>query len=319
LVAIAAANHVIVRGLQAFLNLMLEVGDDMRGGWAIDELAIERARIALAIPVVHEVCQEFERCQFGIAVIKSLDHWPDLGSDVDLYTDADPEQVFTLMKSRFAAEKCARSWGDRLARKWNFALPGLPEAVEIHVGRLGQTGEQAGIASRIIVGVRRVEIDGTVFPVPAIPDRIMISTLQRMYRHFYFRLCDVIDTTELADKGLIDYGELRDAAERCGIWEGVSTYLVIVSDYVETYRGVGLELPQYLLDAARFGGGQVHYAREYLRVSIMPHSADLYKTQLAGMFHRREMKSGARLSLLPGLAVAALVGQKLSGSDKGIW
>ena len=31
-------------------------------------------------------------------------------------------------------------------------------------------------------------------------DRLMISTLQRMYRHFYFRLCDIVDTAELADR-----------------------------------------------------------------------------------------------------------------------
>jgi hypothetical protein len=34
---------------------------------------------------------------------------------------------------------------------------------------------------------------------------------------------------------------------------------------------------------------------------------------------RRQITSGARLSLLPWLATAAMVGQKITGSDKGIW
>ena len=49
------------------------------------------------------------------------------------------------MRTRFGAQIAERSWGDRLACKWNFIIPGLPEAVEIHMGRLGQTGEQVAL------------------------------------------------------------------------------------------------------------------------------------------------------------------------------
>jgi hypothetical protein len=51
----------------------------------------------------------------------------------------------------------------------------------------------------------------------------------------------------------------------------------------------------------------------------MPQSAKLYGSQLAGLLRKRELQSGARLSLLPWLATAAAVGQKITGSDKGIW
>ena len=88
-----------------------------------------------------------KRQGYDVTVIKSLDHWPDLGSDLDLYTNTDPDDVIRLMKQRFQAEVAPRSWGDRLANKWNFNIPGLPEAVEIHMRRLGQTGEQISIAS----------------------------------------------------------------------------------------------------------------------------------------------------------------------------
>lgn len=71
--------------------------------------------------------------------------------------------------------------------------------------------------------------------------------------------------------------------------------------------------------AARFGGEQVYYAREFLRIPILPQSASLYGSQLTGLLRRRELQSSARLGLLPWLATAALVGQKVTGSDKGIW
>ncbi|HUX44451.1 MAG TPA: hypothetical protein VMV57_06845 [Terracidiphilus sp.] len=319
LVGLASSNHVIVRGLEAFLKLTNEAEDGMRIEWAQTALATERMRISTALSFLQRICSQFESQNFDIAVIKSLDHWPDLGSDLDLYTNADSSDVLELMKKCFDAKVGPRSWGDRLARKWNFYIPGLPEAVEIHMGRLGQTGEQVAIAAHLPERTRQIVLDGETFRVPSASDRLMISTLQRMYRHFYFRLCDIVDTAALSEAGDIDYIDLRSSAIASGIWEGVATYLVIVSDYVRTYRGAGLVLPQLVNVAARFGGDDVFYAREFLRVPIMPQSARLYGSQLLGLLRKQELMNSARLSLLPCLATAALVGQKLTGSDKGIW
>jgi hypothetical protein len=198
-------------------------------------------------------------------------------------------------------------------------IPGLPELVEIHVGRLGQTGEQIAIADSLLDRARWILIGGQSFRTASVSDRLMISTLQRMYRHFYFRLCDIVDTVALADQGAIDYDHLRASSSVAGIWEGVATYLAIVSDYARCYRGDGIDLPRFVLDSARFGGEQVYYAKSFLRIPIMPQSARLYGSQLAGILGRGELYSGARLSLLPWLATAAVVGQKITGSDKGIW
>ncbi len=319
LVSLASSNHVVVRGLEAFHKITRNAEDGIRAEWAQTALVTERMRISTALAFLQEICATFECQKYDVTVIKSLDHWPDLGSDLDLYTNADSEDVFRLMKRSFAAQIGPRSWGDRLARKWNFLIPGLPEAVEIHMGRMGQTGEQVVIAARLTPRSRQIVIDGRTFRVPSASDRLIISTLQRMYRHFYFRLCDVVDTAELSDARGINYLDLRTSATQAGIWEGVATYLVIVSDYVRKYRGVGLDLPQFVTDAARFGGGEVYYAREFLRVPIMPQSALLYGSQLAGLLRRRELLNSARLSLLPCLATAALVGQRITGSDKGIW
>lgn len=319
LVNLANLNHVVVRGLELFLKIVRDANDDVRSEWAASAIEIERARINLAVPVLHKVCKAFDDQGLGVTVIKSLDHWPDLGSDLDLYTSATPEQVLELMQRRFQAQIAARSWGDRLACKWNFELPGLPEAVEIHIGRLGQTGEQTAIASRLIGRTRSAQIGGLPFRLTSISDRLLISTLQRMYRHFYFRLCDIVDSAELIVSGVIDYEDLQASASAAEIWEGTATYLVIVSDYVKQYRGEGLDLPKSVTDTARFGGNQAFYARSFLRVPIMPQSAGLYGSQLTGLLRQGDLNNSARLGLLPWLATAAFVGQKLTGSDKGIW
>jgi hypothetical protein len=319
LVALANLNHVIVRGLTVFLHIVRDAGDGMRAEWASVALAAERERIKNSILVLRAVCSAFESAGSGVTVIKSLDHWPDLGSDLDLYSSADPDEISQLMKERFNAQLAPRSWGDRLAGKWNFLIPGLPEPIEIHVGRLGQTGEQASIAAALPARSRLLSIGEHTFRVTSPSDRLMISTLQRMYRHFFFRLCDIIDTVELAESGAIDYEDLRQVATAAGIWQGVATYLAIVSDYAEKYRGMGLNLPYYVRASARFGGNQLYFRQDFLRVPIMPQSASLYGLQLSGLLRKWQLQSSARLSLLPWLATAAVVGQKLTGSDKGIW
>jgi hypothetical protein len=353
LVELADLNHVIVRGLEVFRQLVHEdqsiadqssasqtgaaqnaagqngaskngashngASTESRAAWATDALAAERARIANALTFLGEICDAFAKRDYPVTVIKSLDHWPDLGSDLDLYTSTSPDSVIQLMRERFNASLAPRSWGDRLACKWNFIIPGLPESVEIHMGRLGQTGEQRVIASSVLDRTRVIMLSGHPFRVTSASDRLAISTLQRMYRHFYFRLCDIVDSAWLADAGAIDYEHLRSLARSADIWEGAATYLVIVSDYVKSYRGTGLDLPSFVRQAARFGGDRIYYGRGFLRVPILPQSAGLYTSQLAGILGKGEFSSGARLSLLPWLATAAVVGQKLTGSDKGIW
>jgi len=319
ILALAHLNHVVVRWLETFLNLTRQEKNLQWFQLADSALSSEKARIAAALNSLHEVCSAFQARGHEVMVIKTLDHWPDFGSDMDLFTNAQPDEVCRLMAECFNARVAPRSWGDFLANKWNFMIPGLPELVEIHVRRLGQTGEQVAIASSLAMRAWQLDAGGYRFKVPSIPDRIMISTLQRMYRHFNIRLCDIIDTAAIADAGLIDYDELSRLAESAGIWEGVATYLAIISDYVCSYRGAPLNLPHFLLDAARFRGAEIYYDQGFLRVPLMPHSARLYGSELAHVLSRGELENGARLSLLPLLGTAAMAAQRITGSDKGIW
>jgi hypothetical protein len=149
--------------------------------------------------------------------------------------------------------------------------------------------------------------------------RIIISTLQRMYRHFYIRLCDIIDNSKLLDSQTVDFSYLCTLGSNAGLWDGIATYLTIVSGYVEKYRGVTAPLPSMVLHSAKFDQSQVQFRRNFLRVPILPHSMNLYAGELRTLLLRGQIRDSLRLSLLPGLATAAALEQKLTGSDKGIW
>jgi len=319
MLALANSHHVVVRAMDAFHKIACAQKNLEAASWASAAIMRERARIKNATSFLGGICQALESNGCGVMVIKSLDHWPDMGSDLDLYTDSPPEIVVALMKKHFDARIAARSWGDRLANKWNFLIDGLPELVEIHVSRLGQTGEQTAIAARLSARSRPLQIAGRIFAVAGTEDRLMICTLQRMYRHFYARLCDIVDTASLVASDAVDFSALRAFAHYAGIWQGVATFLVVVSDYVEQYRGSPLDLPAFVKDAAAFGVESIRFERGFLRIPILPHSARLYTSELTDLLRKGDLWNTARLTLLPLLATAAVIGQKVTGSDKGIW
>jgi hypothetical protein len=317
--ALAMTNHVILRAFEPLGRTLLADGNTKAAEWTANAINQEKTRIQVALTFLEQICTELEHGGCRATVIKSLDHWPDLGSDLDLYTDADSTDVVRIMSSLFKATIADRSWGDRLANKWNFVVPGLSELVEIHIGRLGQTGEQTALSRSLLARTRLMTVGTHQFRVAGPEDRIVISTLQRMYRHFYIRLCDVVDNAQLVDSGAVDFAYLRSLGSEAGLWEGIATYLVIVSEYVETYRGHGIALPSFVRDAAKFGAAQISFRRDFLRVSILPHSLNLYAAEFMKLLLNGDVRNSFRLSLLPCLATAAAIEQKITGSDKGIW
>jgi hypothetical protein len=317
LVDLADTHHVTVRALRVLEKAAIERQKTRLLEWCKQTIETESTRISNAAEWLRVIVHTLQDSGCQVVVIKSLDHWPDLGSDLDLYTSGAPERVVQIMQQKLQAELEPRSWGDKLANKWNFQVPGLKELIEIHVRYLGQTGEQKLMAQRVIERSVWKEINGRDFPVPAPEERILISTLQRMYRHFYFRLCDMADFAALLATDSINFDELRRGAELGSIWPGVASFLVIVANYVKSF-GASISLPREVIDAARAPDLNVQFRGNFLRVPMKP-AAGLYGSQLLSAGKHGDFRAISRLPLLPPLAVSALVAFRLTGSDKGVW
>ena len=236
LVSLADSNHVVIRAFQVVAQMA--GGNTELAGWANGVLAKEEARIENALTFLHHICEELEQGGCPTTVMKSLDHWPDLGNDLDLYTTADERQVVQIMTSRMGARTPSRAVG---ATAWptNGTLPcpacrSPSKSTRSGWVRPASTSRWRG-ASSPAAFQRRVA--GMTFLVPAPEERVIVATLQRMYRHFYFRVCDIVNTAALLEEGSLDFAELKKAADLGGIWPGVATYLKIVCDYVRRYRG----------------------------------------------------------------------------------
>ncbi|HEX4488954.1 MAG TPA: nucleotidyltransferase family protein [Terriglobales bacterium] len=317
-IAFANVHHVIVRAIEELLKNGSLAGNEAAIQLVTAGLAEEKQRVSAAVSFLEKITQKLDANGCPAVVIKSLDHHPDLGSDLDLFSSGDEPKVITTMKAEFGAEVMGRSWGDRIAHKWNFRIPGLSEAVEIHVGVLGQTGEHLNLAKQVIQNAVVREIEGHTFRVAAPEERIMISTLQRMYRHFYFRLCDIIDSKTLINAGQLDFDRLRKAAEPNGIWPGVATYLQVVQEYARKY-GTEVTLPEEVLSSAKSSDHGLPLKGHFLRIPIVPDATGLFFRQMAHAGSKADLRTMARLTVLPGLAAAAMVSYKITGDDKGIW
>lgn len=315
---LADSHHVTVRAMRALKSVAESANHRHLADWAAARLLAEDQRIAKAITFLDVICHGLERAGCPVTVIKSLDHWPDLGGDLDLFTSGSRYVIVDTLTRKFGANVQPRSWGDRLGGKWNFQIPGLNELVEIHVKYLGQTGEHVSLAKRL--EERRVErrIDGRVFRVPAPEERIITAVLQRMYRHFYVRLCDIANLAGLCRSHAVDFEELREAADLGGIWPGVASLLALVSEYSANF-GQDVDLPDEVRDAARISLSRTFVRSKFLRIPIMPEAAQLYGRQLTENAARGDLRAVTRLSLLPPLAAAALLSERITGSDKGIW
>jgi len=171
---LADSHHVLVRVMTILQSAARVLKQNHMGLWCEGYLARDQARILHSVEVLSAVCNALESCGCHATVIKSLDHWPDLGSDLDLYTTAPQPAVNQVLEHEFGARAVERSWGDRLANKWNYRVPGLPELIEIHVQYLGQTGEHAEMARRVVQRRVRKQVGGFEFHVPAPEERIII-------------------------------------------------------------------------------------------------------------------------------------------------
>ena len=120
---LADSHHVVLRALEPLQVAAEKTGESAIAQWCTTEIAREKARITNAVEHLEKITTELEAAGCATTVMKSLDHWPDLGNDLDLYSTADEKKICAVMQTNFDAHIEDRSWGDRLANKWNFAVP----------------------------------------------------------------------------------------------------------------------------------------------------------------------------------------------------
>src|SRR5215469_6576148 len=95
---LADSNHVVIRVFEVINRIAGNRGNRDLQAWAVGVLTTERARIVNALAQLKPVCNALEEADCPTTVMKTLDHWPDLGNDLDLVSTghrAEIVRVFT--------------------------------------------------------------------------------------------------------------------------------------------------------------------------------------------------------------------------------
>lgn len=312
-------HHVLLRVLTPLQEAAITMGASQLAERAEAALATERERIRVALQSLKAICDELENADCPVVVIKTLEHWPDFGSDLDLFTTGNERRVSDLFAKKFRARNTTRSWGDYLSHKRSFKLPGLETPAEVHVSRLGQAGEHIQLAKRIVTRRRPMNVNGYVFQIPAPEERVIVTSLERMYRHLYFRICDILNLARLLHGGELSFVELQEVSERNGIWPGVAACLKITSGYLRSYGVVSWSLPLQVDSMANVGAEMLFERDGLWHFPVMPQGARLFAWELAHALRRGDIAAGARLSLLPPLASVASLAYAVTGNSGRIW
>ena len=81
LLSLANSHHVIIRALMPVAQHAAGIGNSELGSWVSEALETEESRINHALTSLESICNELESAGCPTTVMKSLDHWPDLGND----------------------------------------------------------------------------------------------------------------------------------------------------------------------------------------------------------------------------------------------
>jgi len=303
-ISVLKKNVVLVRFLE---KVYPRLSDELRKEFD-PILKKEQVRRKKTLEIIDKINQKFEEENLPVMIIKTLDNYPDLGHDVDIYTEAPIKKVDKILIDELKARFISPTFSDRLARKRNYKLESFP-TLEIHCGRLGQVGEQNKLSKELIPNYQKIKIDRISTFIPRTEHRLLLVVLQRMYRHFNIRLCDIYNTFNLLEENLIDWRYLRETSDKYGLWNGILLYLQYISKVCSCYgyyfsAGKGI-------DVKRNWPNRIITRHMHFRFPLFSTAFRLYFKKLSSDIKQSNIYSCSRLPLIVPLSLAHYLSAKL--------
>ena len=289
ILALCQQNLIVLRTLAA-----LEANGVALGGEAAAWQEKERARIEQGLATIEKIAEHFDRDDLPFMVMKTGDHFPDQGHDIDLLLKDGGGSAERIMRDELGASRLERSASEVLSAKSNWRCG--PATVEMHVGRLGQVGEHRQLAGEIFSHRQQARIGSLDAWVPSAEGRMILAMLQRIYRHFNFRICDVINIASLVEDKALNWETLWRLCRESGIDYGVGLGIAMVADRLSSLDD-DLPLP---------AGGPIprpcpypiSFQRGYYRFSLRGVVPGVFARQVGGSVRQGAILQSSRLALL---------------------
>ena len=196
--------------------------------------AEDRIRVRRCTELMQEVTAICDRAGIPHVFQKAFQHYPDMGHDVDLLVKGSAGDVDRPLLDGLQARRTAPGLFDRIAGKTGMWRDDWAAPIEVHHARLGQVGEQVGLAAEVLANRRQVSIDGLLTWIPSPEDEVLIQAHQRVCCHLSLRVSDVIKGAALVADRAKNWEHIWDTAARCGVDGAVRVYVGHIARITES-------------------------------------------------------------------------------------
>lgn len=256
----------------------------------------EAARVASALSTIGRLTELARARRTEVLFPKALQHYPDMGHDIDLCVQEGPA-FDTAVIGELGATPARRGTFDRISGKRGYTLAGSASPLEIHRGGFGHLGEHRTFLRRVMLRREICMMEGVDVSVPSKEDQLLIQTLQRMFSHFSVRVSDAMLAAQLIDDPALDWDYVDRSAREFGFSTALSTWIGTVGGLCRRIAGRHL---------ARSGGAEAALAErdDVFRMSPLRIAPKLYGGMLVHALRRGHWETAGRIAVLPAAVMA---------------
>lgn len=298
-VQVARKNVLLVRLAARFTQGSLSLPPELRHA-----AEAEQQRIAAAVQCIRQIAALCEAEKIPYCFPKALQHYPDMGHDIDLFVADTSRRIDAGVQELFRAVPAVNSWTNIVAGKTAYRIADVGD-LEIHHGRMGHVGEHVGLAQEAMARRQWEPLSDFSIPVPSREDQLVIQALQRIYGHFSIRVSDLLHTVMLVQLSQFDWERAVDVAQRHGLWSGLQCYCSYVARiYSDNFRQSLLPASvAHRLVSGRWG--TVRVVRSAFRFPTLTIATYMYGRKFLSDLFQKEWYSCAKLALIPFLTCLA--------------
>lgn len=275
----------------------------------------EKARCEKSAALIKEITHGLVRENIKYAVIKTLDSYPDCGTDVDMFVDASFKRTKEWVRRVYNGKVRPRKISEVMCGKMSVCIQRHP-ILELHCRRMGQVGEQAAFARSLTKNSRLLETGGFRACIPSKEEQIIIIAIHRLYRHLSFKVSDIVNAIVLLKEGEFNWERLFGLSEDCGMSEGTAYLLGMLENIHIAYFEDGFIPEKYkgLID----NGARLSFRHWFFRIPLFRVPPRLYAAEAFYFLKKGRIGSVARLSLIPVLSLIAYATIKIF-KDDWVW
>ena len=299
LLSIGKRNGVLLRTLGALEDLGVVLPPD-----AADARQRERARADATVDTIREIITICTNGGIDFIFAKAMQHYPDMGRDIDLLLLARSPAVDGFIVRELGAVPVHRDSFAVVsgARVYELGVP--PIRLEIQHGRLGLVGEETNYPALLFANRRPLNANGVQLSVPGTEDQIVIQAIQRVYGRLGLRLADVVYTINALRGQPVNWEYVVRTVTSLGVLPGLVCYLSYVEQIHRAELGGALPLVGFPRHIALGGWGRVEFRRGAYRFPVIRTNGRLYLHKLRNELGAGRWSAAGRLCLVPVLAAA---------------